>query len=135
MHSLALLSEQERGKFLNNLTDEEAAGIFYDWAQWARPKQIPPPGEWFIWLLLSGRGFGKSRCGAELVRKWAEEGYSPIALIGQTKADVRDTMVEVGDSSLLKISPAWFYPEYEPSTSHLRPFLTRFILVPDAALT
>ena len=119
MHSLALLSEQERGKFLNNLSDEEAASLYYDWGQWARPKQMPPLGEWFIWLLLSGRGFGKSRCGAELVRKWAEEGYSPIALIGQTKADVRDTMVEVGDSSLLKISPAWFYPVYEPSKRRL----------------
>lgn len=119
MHSLALLSEQERRTFLKGLTDEEAATLYYDWEQWARPKQLPPKEDWFIWLLLSGRGFGKSRCGAELVRKWAKEGYSPIALIGQTKADVRDTMVEVGDSSILKISPPWFYPEYEPSKRRL----------------
>jgi len=65
--------------------------------------------------MLSGRGGGKTRPGAELVIKWAREGYSPIALVGETKADVRDTMVEVGDSSILKVSPPWFMPEYEPS--------------------
>ncbi len=47
------------------------------------------------------------------------EGYTPIALVGQTKADVRDTMVELGDSSILKVCPPWFYPEYEPSKRRL----------------
>ena len=68
---------------------------------------------------MSGRGFGKTRTGAELVRKWAYEGRTPIALIGQTKADVRDTMIELGDSSILRISPPWFRPEYEPSKRRL----------------
>jgi len=54
-----------------------------------------------------------------MVRKWAGEGESPIALIGQTKADVRDTMVEVGDSSIIKVCPPWFKPEYEPSKRRL----------------
>jgi len=69
--------------------------------------------------LLSGRGGGKTRAGAELILKWAREGYSPIALVGQTKADVRDTMVEVGDSAILNICPPWFRPEYEPSKRRL----------------
>jgi phage terminase large subunit-like protein len=47
------------------------------------------------------------------------KGYSPIALVGQTKADVRDTMVEVGDSSILKVAPPWFRPAYEPSKRRL----------------
>lgn len=47
--------------------------------------------------------------------KWARQGIGPIALVGQTKADVRDTIVELGDSSILKISPPWFMPTYEPS--------------------
>lgn len=78
-----------------------------------------PQGDWFTWMLLSGRGFGKTRVGSETVIQWAYEGYSPIALVGQTKADVRDTMVELGDSSILKVAPPWFYPEYEPSKRRL----------------
>jgi len=69
--------------------------------------------------LLSGRGGGKTRSGAEVVNKWAREGFSPIALIGETKADVRDTMVEVGNSAILNISPPWFMPDYEPSKRRL----------------
>ncbi len=119
MHSIALLPERERKEFVDNLTDEQAAVINYDWEQWARGKQLPPDSDWYIWLMLSGRGCGKTRTGAELVRKWAKDGYSPIALVGQTKADVRDTMVEIGDSSILKISPPWFTPQYEPSKRRL----------------
>ena len=118
-HSIALLPESERKKVLQSLSDEEAGALLYDWPFWARDKQLPPDSKWFIWLILSGRGFGKTRALTELVRKWAKEGYSPIALIGQTKGDVRDTIVEVGDSSILKISPPWFMPEYEPSKRRL----------------
>jgi len=110
-----LLPEQERLKTLKSLTEKEAESLIYDWEFWARPKQLPPDWDWYIWMMLSGRGGGKTRPGAELVIKWAKEGYSPIALVGETKADVRDTMVEVGDSSILSISPPWFRPEYEPS--------------------
>ncbi len=106
-------------KLLETLTEEEAQQLFYDWSFWARPNQLPPDGDWYVWLLLSGRGFGKTRAGNEQVIKWAREGYSPIALVGQSKADVRDTIVELGDSSILKISPPWFKPEYEPSKRRL----------------
>lgn len=100
---------------LQNLSPEEALQIQYDWSFWARPDQLPPELEWYIWLLLSGRGGGKTRAGSELIIKWAKEGFSPIALVGQTKADVRDTMVELGDSSLIRCSPPWFRPSYEPT--------------------
>jgi len=60
-----------------------------------------------------------SRTGAETVIRWAADGYSPIALVGQTKADVRDTMVEIGDSSILKVAPPWFRPVYESSKRRL----------------
>ena len=122
-HSLAyltaLLPEPEKAKWINSLTLEQSRKLKDDWEFWARPKQLPPAWDWYIWLLLSGRGGGKTRAGAELVIKWAKAGYGPIALVGQTKADVRDTMVEVGDSSILKISPPWFMPEYEPSKRRL----------------
>jgi len=114
-----LLPEQERTKAIESLSQKEAETLIYDWEVWARPKQLPPDWAWYIWLLLCGRGGGKTRSGAELVNKWARQRFTPIALVGQTKADVRDTMVEVGDSAILNISPPWFMPEYEPSKRRL----------------
>jgi Uncharacterized conserved protein len=71
-------------------------------------------------LLRSGRGFGKTRTGAEWVRAEIESGRRKrIALVGQSKADVRDTMVELGESALLNICPPWFKPVYEPSKRRL----------------
>jgi len=119
MHSIALLPEKERQRAINRLTQQEAEALLFDWEAWARPEQLPPAWAWYIWLILSGRGFGKTRTGNEMVIKWARAGHNPIALIGQTKADVRDTLIEVGDSAILKISPPWFYPEYEPSKRRL----------------
>jgi len=113
------LPEAERIDILSKLTDKQVLGLRYDWNFWARPSQKLPSGNWFCWLLRSGRGYGKSRTGSETVIQWAMKGYSPIALVGQTKADVRDTMVEVGDSSILKVAPPWFRPAYEPSKRRL----------------
>lgn len=114
-----MLPEQARQEAINSLTPEEAEALIYDWEFWAREKQLPPDWDWYIWLLLSGRGGGKTRTGSQLTIAWAKEGYSPIALVGQTKADVRDTMVEVGDSAILNVAPPWFTPEYEPSKRRL----------------
>jgi len=100
---------------LNELTDEEALSLLYNWEFWARENQISPSGDWFVWLLRSGRGFGKTRAGAEWVIKRVNQGFKKIALVGQTKADVRDTMIELGESSILKISPPWNMPSYESS--------------------
>ncbi|MBA7575303.1 hypothetical protein ES708_17127 [subsurface metagenome] len=116
---IALLPEKERLKIVNSLSLREQEEALYDWTVWAREKQLPPDWDWYIWLLLSGRGGGKTRAGAELTVKWAREGFGPIALVGQTKADVRDTMVEVGDSAILNVCPPWFRPEYESSKRRL----------------
>ena len=104
---------------MSQLTDEQLYYLQHDWQVLARPAQQIPPGSWFCWLLRSGRGFGKSWTGSNVVIQWAQEGFSPIALIGQTKADVRDTMIEVGPSSIMKVCPPWFKPEYEPSKRRL----------------
>jgi phage terminase large subunit-like protein len=117
--SMALLPERERKEIINSLSDEEVLDLLYDWQFWARPKQLPPPGDWFGWMLRAGRGFGKTRSGAEFIIDRARKGYRRIALIGQTKADVRDAMVEVGDSSILRISHPNFRPIYEPSKRRL----------------
>lgn len=86
---------------------------------WARDAQAEPPGDWRVWLILAGRGFGKTRTGAEWVRQQVESGRAKrIALVGRTAADVRDVMVE-GESGILAISPPWNRPRYEPSKRRL----------------
>jgi phage terminase large subunit-like protein len=64
------------------------------WSSVARPNQLPPDGDWSIWLLLAGRGFGKTRAAAEWVRSQVESGSAKnVAIVGATAADVRDTCV------------------------------------------
>jgi phage terminase large subunit-like protein len=92
----------------------------FDWNRRARPEQLAPADEeWLTWLILSGRGWGKTRTGVEWVSRIAKEhpGWR-IALVARTAADVRDTMVE-GESGVLACSPPWFRPTYEPSKRRL----------------
>jgi len=97
------------------LPGEALMRLRYEWRAWARPEQIAPPGNWRVWLILAGRGFGKTRTGAEWVRQEVEAGRrGRLALVAPTAADARDVMVE-GESGLLAISPPWFKPVYEPS--------------------
>jgi len=111
-----LQPESERAAILNEFTDEQIHALLYDWSFWARPSQLPPAGDWVGWLLLAGRGFGKTRTATEWACAWAKDNPGQhLALIGETKADVRDVLVEKGESSILSISPPWFRPEYEPS--------------------
>lgn len=96
------------------LTPEQKAWAHFQWRIWARPEQVAPEGDWTYWLILAGRGFGKTRSGAEWVREQVQAGYRRIALVGATAADVRRVMVE-GESGLLAICPPWDKPEFEPS--------------------
>jgi phage terminase large subunit-like protein len=81
----------------------------------ARPEQLPPAGDWNIWMLLAGRGFGKSFTGAGFTNELAEtRAAKRIALIGATAGDVRDIMIE-GESGLINTAPPWFKPIFEPS--------------------
>jgi phage terminase large subunit-like protein len=94
--------------------------LLYDWPGFlARPTQLAPPGNWRTWLVLAGRGFGKTRTGGEWVRSKVEAGvYGRLALVAPTAADARDVMVE-GESGVLSISPPWNRPKYEPSKRRL----------------
>jgi phage terminase large subunit-like protein len=142
---------------LNELTAAELEFIAHDWQLWARDDQLAPlsvascdspPGSrpqgaalpdersanenenWRVWLLLGGRGSGKTRAGAEWVRSLAlASSDSPsgsrlhdakvrIALVGKTLADVRNVMIE-GQSGLLAIHPAHERPDFEPSKRRL----------------
>ncbi len=90
------------------------------WRRIARFNQLAPPGDnWHIWLLLAGRGFGKTRTICEFVREEVQTGRaSRVALVAATAADVRDVMVE-GPAGILAISPDWFRPTFEPSKRRL----------------
>lgn len=88
---------------------DDAAKARLLWQLQARPEQLTPAGEWNIWLLLAGRGFGKTRTGAEDVA-WFGQKYPGvrIAIIAPTIADARDTCVE-GESGLLNALPKGTY--------------------------
>ena len=110
---------EERAAFLSGLSQEEALALKHDWRFWARPAQIEPPGRWRFWIIKPGRGWGKTRTGAETVRRWIESGVcSRVALVNDTAADVRDVMIE-GPAGILTISPPWNKPIYEPSKRRL----------------
>lgn len=103
-----------QSRFLSSLTPQEKASLLYRWSFWARDNQLPPDGDWAYWVVLAGRGFGKTRTGAEWVRGKVGAGYGRIALVGPTAADARDVMIE-GESGLLAVCPPWDKPLYEPS--------------------
>src|SRR5690606_41762790 len=86
------------------MSDAQAEKTFFCWPRWARREQRPPPGDWTTWLLLGGRGSGKTRAGAEWVRRLARRKISPIALVGETMTEAVDVMVR-GDSGLLAVHP------------------------------
>lgn len=89
------------------------------WRSKARPSQLPPPGDWNGWMILAGRGFGKTRAGAGWVHELVETGQTGrIALVAATAADARDTLVE-GVSGILNTAPPWSRPLYESSKRRL----------------
>lgn len=103
----------------HQLTPEQRLAIAYDWSIMGRDDQQPPPGDWPYWLIRAGRGYGKTRCGAEWVRMVAEANpRARIALVGPTAADVRDVMIE-GESGIMGVAPPWARPVYEPSKRRL----------------
>ena len=116
---LASLDEEARRAELSKLTPEAMAALKWHWPFWARPNQLAPEGDWITWLLLAGRGFGKTRCGAEWVRQKAKEFPGcRIALVGETAADCRKVMVD-GESGILACSPPDFMPTYYPTNRQL----------------
>lgn len=81
---------------------------------WAREQQLAPEGDWKIFLILAGRGFGKTRAATEWVKERVNAGARYIALVARTAKDVRDVLVE-GPSGILNIYPDKERPLYEPS--------------------
>ncbi len=100
----------ERQARLSRLKTSELDALRYAWRFWARPEQLLPPGDWLYWLILAGRGTGKTRTGAEAVREWVRD-FRFVNLIGPTADDARDVMIE-GESGLLAVCPPAERPRY-----------------------
>jgi phage terminase large subunit-like protein len=118
---LAALPPEEQEEYFRSLSPAAMAALKYEWEFWARPNQLEPPGDWTTWLILAGRGFGKTRVGAETIRSWVcgDTPLSPgrlsrIALVAETAADARDVMV-LGESGLLACHHKDFRPTWSPT--------------------
>ena len=104
--------------FLRGLSDHELLGLPYLFEFWAHDHQLPPEGDWRSWVVLGGRGAGKTRAGAEWVRSMVE-GPRPldtgearkVALVGETIDQTREVMV-FGESGILACSPPDRKPEW-----------------------
>lgn len=106
-------------EYLRSLTDYELGLVSLKWECHARPSQLPPEGDWNGWLIIAGRGWGKTRVGAEYIRAAAESGWAKrIGLVAETSADGRDVMVE-GESGILAVSDPRSTPLYESSKQRL----------------
>ncbi len=115
----ALREHPNKAEILSQLTEAEQLAILHDWPSWARPEQRTPRRAFDVWLILAGRGWGKTRTGAEWLREQIEQkGKRRAALVARTAADARDVMVN-GESGLLAIFPPHLKPVYEPSNRKL----------------
>jgi phage terminase large subunit-like protein len=118
--AIAELEPDERARALASLSPADAEYVRYIWKVWERIGQREPALPWRTWLVMAGRGFGKTRMGAEWVRRMAAAcPIARIALVGATMAQARSVMVE-GDSGLLAICPDEERPVWEPSLGRLR---------------
>jgi phage terminase large subunit-like protein len=124
-HEMAILkkaTEEEQRRAIDHLTFDDALKLDADFETWAHENQLPPNGEgWRVWLMMAGRGFGKTRAGAEWIFRLANgKPKVRVALVGATIGDARSIMVE-GVSGLLGISRRYRRRlSWEPSIGRLR---------------
>jgi phage terminase large subunit-like protein len=113
--------EEEAGQLIANALDQkEKAEFQFHWQLLARREQCAPQGDWRIWMIMAGRGFGKTRAGAEWVRQIAEaDPTARIALVAASLAEARAVMVE-GESGLMAVCPPDRMPHFEPSLHRVR---------------
>ena len=115
---LAMLEPEARLDFLKGLPARLRGQFLTCWEMLARPAQLPPDGDWRIWMIMAGRGCGKTRAGAQWVVELAETPGLRIALVGPTEDEVRSVMIE-GASGILASAPADERPAWEPSLGRL----------------
>jgi phage terminase large subunit-like protein len=106
LERLAALPCEDRNRFMRLLGREEADALHFDWGVWGHGGQRAPLGHWRTWVIMAGRGFGKTRAGAEWVKSVAEScPGAKIALVAATLEEARRLMIE-GPSGLLAVAPA-----------------------------
>ena len=116
---LLRMAPAERRAQLAKMTEDQRRGLRTHWGVWAHDGQVPPAGGWHTWMIMAGRGYGKTRAGAEWVRAVAErDPTARIALVADTLGEARRVMVE-GPSGLLAVAPAKQRPAWEPSKRQL----------------
>src|SRR5688572_24986824 len=109
------LDPAERRARLAKMSPRQRRSLRRHWRLWAHDGQVPPAQGWHTWLIMAGRGYGKTRAGAEWVREVAEaDPTARIALVGASLGEARRVMVE-GPSGLLAIAPPRQRPVFEPS--------------------
>ncbi|MEZ5731531.1 MAG: terminase family protein [Paracoccaceae bacterium] len=116
---LASATPETVDEFLASLSDEALMSLPWLFELWALPHQLPPEGSWKTWVIMGGRGAGKTRAGAEWVRSQVE-GSRPLdpgkaqhmALVGETIDQVREVMV-FGTSGILACTPPDRKPVWE----------------------
>ncbi|MBD3786226.1 MAG: DNA-packaging protein [Sphingomonadales bacterium] len=122
---LASATQADVDEFLDGLEENALLALPWMFEFWALPHQLPPHGAWKSWVIMGGRGAGKTRAGAEWVRAQVE-GARPldpgrarrVALVGETFDQVRDVMI-FGDSGILACSPPDRRPEWEATKRRL----------------
>ena len=116
---LLSLPPEERREALERMSDRQRRSLRTHWQLWAHSGQLAPEGDWRVWLILAGRGFGKTRAGAEWVRAVAEtDREARIALVAATLGEARSVMVE-GESGLIAVARPQQRPTFEPSLRRL----------------
>lgn len=113
------LDEGDREKVLEVLEGAEVKTLVGDWFLEARREQMEPPGDWFIWLIMAGRGFGKNWAGSNwLVDRHRIHGAKESGIVAATSQDLRRYCIE-GPSGILMCAPDDFRPTYQPSKTRL----------------
>ncbi len=116
---LSNLDEIAREKIVRTLTDDEAINASSDWFLAARREQMPPLWNWFIWVVMAGRGWGKNWTGSHwLINEHTQQRAKNSAIIAATASDLRRYCLE-GPSGILSLAPDWFRPDYQASKSKL----------------
>ena len=114
VEQISRMPKDDIKRLIGGLSEADVIKFWESWSIWAKPAQLPPAWHWRVWLLQAGRGFGKTRAGAEWVHHVAQTPGVRIALVGATEDEVRRVMIE-GSSGILACAPIGGQPAWEPS--------------------
>lgn len=116
---IALLPESAREQLISAVSEQDLNNVSEDWFFNARREQLPPSWDWFIWLIMAGRGFGKNWSGANwLINQHMTGQAAHSGIVAATSSDLRRFCLE-GPSGILSLAPNHWRPHYLTSKSKL----------------